>query len=181
MENQNLHHLSLFLDQAIYLLPEDTKVLNSQYYAEDLNESIVSEPTVLEEEEEKLELTYQGGFEKGILVVFEGKELEKELHDLLFNILNAVNCSLKDVALCSDMSLNLVAPDYLLNMSPNKIIVFGNIHHDIIGLKKKNYIILQEEGTEYLFADDLKTIAENKTLKRALWTELQILFNITNK
>ncbi|WP_009033747.1 hypothetical protein [Indibacter alkaliphilus] len=180
MESQNLHYLSLFLDQEIYLMPEDRDSLSKQADSQVLTESSV-EQIPEEEVEEKLELEYQGGFEKGILVVFEGKELEKEHHDLLFNILNAVNCSLKDVALCSDMSLNLVSPDYISNMAPNKVIIFGNIHHDIISLKKKDYSILQEEGTEYLFADGLKTISEDKNLKRALWTALQVLFNITGK
>lgn len=181
MEEQSLHHLSLFLDQDIYLFPEEKShiINNSLQHQEVAIEE--SSDDIAFEDEENTTLEYKGGFEKGILVIYAGKELEKELQDLLFKILNAVNCSLKDIALCSDMSLNLVNHDYLQEMNPNKIIVFGNIHHDLMATKKKNYKIQHEEDTEYLFADDLKQIAQEVSLKKALWSELQVLFNITSK
>lgn len=178
MENQSLYHLGMFLDQDIYLLPEEKSQILSK---SPQNEVELETESLAFDEEEAPVLEYEGGFEKGILVIFEGKELEKEFQDLLLKILNAVNCSLKDIALCSDMSLNLVNHDYLQEMNPNKIIVFGNIHHDLMGLKKKNYKIQHEEDTEYLFADDLKLIAQEVSLKKALWAELQVLFNITSK
>ncbi|PRY87182.1 hypothetical protein [Mongoliibacter ruber] len=178
MENQSLYHLGMFLDQDIYLLPEEKSQILSKSPQNEVE--LETESLALDEEEAPV-LEYEGGFEKGILVIFEGKELEKEFQDLLLKILNAVNCSLKDIALCSDMSLNLVNHDYLQEMNPNKIIVFGNIHHDLMGLKKKNYKIQHEEDTEYLFADDLKLIAQEVSLKKALWAELQVLFNITSK
>lgn len=180
MEDQNLHHLGMFLEQDIYLLPEDKKFIIENSYSIQASAE-ASSPELNTQEEESLTLEYEGGFEKGILVVYEGKSLAPQLQELLMKILNAVNCSLKDIALCSDMSLHLVDADYLQQLSPNKIIIFGDIHHDLMSLKKKNYTILHENDTEYLFADDLKLIADDVSLKKALWSELQVLFNITTR
>jgi hypothetical protein len=46
---------------------------------------------------------------------------------------------------------------------------------------KKTYEVHQEDEIEYLFADDLKQISESLDLRKALWKELQVLFNITKK
>lgn len=176
----SIHHLNFFLNEGLYIIPEEKNQLILT--AETKLES--EEPTGEEESigsDEVLELTYEGGFEKGVLVTYEGNELTHEHQELLFKILGAVGCSLKDIALTSSLVIEEVPMSSILAMNPNKIIVFGNIHHDILSRRKKLYEVLQEDDIEYLFADDLAQISTQVNLKKSLWSELQVLFNITKK
>ncbi|WP_373522621.1 hypothetical protein [Aquiflexum sp.] len=183
MENLSIHHLAMFMDSEIFILPEEKKIIldkkpNSLPYPEQNQElSLVEEDS----DNESLNLDYEGGFGKGVLIVYQGKTLDPNLHELLFKILNAVGCSLKDIALASSEAMESTSLTNVMSMNPNKIIVFGNFRHDIMMHKKSNYEIINYEGVEYLFADDLKILFENTNLKKSLWTELQVLFNITKK
>jgi hypothetical protein len=183
MENLSIHHLAMFMDSEIFILPEEEKIIiekksNSLPYPEQKQElSLVEEDS----DGGSVDLEYEGGFEKGVLVVYQGNSLSPELHALLFKILNAVGCSLKDIALASSDSLESTPLSDVMAMNPNKIILFGNFRHDIMIQKKSNYEIINHEGVEYLFADDLKILFENINLKKSLWNELQVLFNITQK
>lgn len=183
MENLSIHHLAMFMDSEIFILPEEKKFIvekkpNPLPYLEQRQElSLVEEDS----DNESVSLIYEGGFEKGVLVIYLGKSLDINLHEFLFKILNAVGCSLKDIALASSESLESTSLQGLMSMNPNKIILFGNLRHDIMMNKKSNYEIINQEGIEYLFADDLKILFENINLKKLLWNELQVLFNITQK
>lgn len=183
MEKLSIHHLAMFMDSEIFILPEEKKLIfdnqaSTLPYLEPKQElSIVEEAS----RNESLDLEYEGGFEKGVLVVYQGNSLDPDLHALLFKILNAVGCSLKDIALASSVSMESTTLPNVMAMNPNKIIVFGNFRHDIMMHKKTTYEIINEEGVEYLFADDLKILFENINLKKSLWSELQVLFNITKK
>jgi hypothetical protein len=172
MENMSIHHLGLFLDNEIYLLPEEKDQLLKAANSPALEEIPSSSET--ESEEEPISLLYEGGFEKGILVIYEGKTLESNLSEYLFKILGAVSCSLKDIALASSENTELTT-------MANKIIIFGKVRHDLMMSVRKTYEVHQEDEIEYLFADDLSQIAESLDLRKALWKALQILFNITKK
>ncbi|WP_373493407.1 hypothetical protein [Aquiflexum sp.] len=182
MENLSIHHLAMFMDSEIFILPEEKKFIvdkksNPLPYPEPKQElNLVEDP-----ENKSMSLDYEGGFGKGVLVVYQGQSLDPELHELLFKILNAVGCSLKDIALTSSESLESTSHQSVMAMNPNKMILFGNFRHDIMMHKKSNYEIINDEGVEYLFADDLKILFENINLKKLLWSELQVLFNITQK
>lgn len=183
MENLSIHHLAMFMDSEIFILPEEKIIVGEKksnplpYPETDQEISLVEEDSALE----SMGLEYEGGFGKGVLVVYQGKSLDPNLHELLFKILNAVGCSLKDIALASSAAFEATPLPNVMEMNPNKIILFGNLRHDIMMLKKASYEIINQDGVEYLFADDLKILFENINLKKALWNELQVLFNITKK
>ncbi|MCS4434600.1 hypothetical protein [Aquiflexum gelatinilyticum] len=179
MENLRIHDLGLILDNEIYLLPEETELLLAKRQNELLEENPIAQQE--EFEEEAVALEYEGGFEKGILVIYEGKSLESNLSDYLFKILGAVSCSPKDIALASSEKTEKTSMASISALNPNRIIVFGKVRHEIMMSVKKTYEVHQEDDIEYLFADDLKQISESLDLRKALWKELQVLFNITKK
>lgn len=178
MENMGIHELGLILDQEIYILPEEKNQLLTILMSSNLEENPISQE---EFEEEPVLLEYEGGFEKGILVIYEGKSLESSLSEYLFKILGAVACSLKDIALANSENTEMTAMASITALNPNKIIVFGKVRHEIMMSVKKSYEVHQEDEIEFLFADDLKQISESLDLRKSLWRELQVLFNITKK
>jgi hypothetical protein len=173
-----IHELGLILDQEIYILPEEKNQLLTILMSSNLEENPISQE---EFEEEPVLLEYEGGFEKGILVIYEGKSLESSLSDYLFKILGAVACSLKDIALANSENTEMTTMASITALNPNKIIVFGKVRHEIMMSVKKSYEVHQEDEIEFLFADDLKQISESLDLRKSLWRELQVLFNITKK
>lgn len=176
MEKSGLSHFGMYLDQEVFLLPEDQKNLLSAIEGQETVEELTTE-----EEPEYPTLSYEGNFEKGVLVVHLGEQLSQPLSSLLLKILDAVGCSLKDIALIGATALETVPIQSIYDMDPNKIIVFGSLRHELMSVKPGNYQIIQHGGIEYLFADDIKVIAEDQQLKRELWNELQVLFNIKKK
>lgn len=175
----SLHHLGLFLDADIVLLKEESQKLASSINDEKEDFSQLKEQEIRQElAEDDLELVYEGNFEKGVLVIYEGSHLEPALREFLFKILQAVNCSLKDVALSSSESVAEVPMPIIQAMSANKVVVFGKLQHDLMNSKKHPYEITQEEGVEYMFVDSVQEILDNQALKKTLWNKLQVLFNI---
>lgn len=183
MENLNIHHMAMFMPEDIYVISGENNLWKEETKKDIPHPENISLQTIDEEStfEEGVNLEYDGGFEKGVMIIYRGSSLSPDLQDLLFKILQAVGCSLKDVALVSSDALEASAKDAITSMNPSKIIVFGTVRNDIMGFHRSNYEIENEEGTEYLFADELKIISENKDLKKSLWNTLQVLFNITNK
>lgn len=184
MENHSIHDLGLFLDTEVYVIPEERKELIQnlvQQISSDGKNSVHQMDIQEATEEESIPLEFDGGFEKGVLIAHEGQALSPQLSDLLFKILNAVGCSLKDIALFSSPQIEAVDMETIQSLGPDKVIVFGNLKHELMGYKRKNYEIQMLEGVEYLFADELDAIQENKNLKVSLWTQLQALFNISKK
>lgn len=179
MEKMSIHDLGLILDDEIYLVTEERDQLLALEKPVTLETTSVSSQE--EFEEEHVQLAFEGGFEKGILVIYEGSSLESNLSEYLFKILGAVSCSLKDIALANSEDTELTSMASITALNPNKIIVFGKVRHEIMMSVKKTYEVHQEDEIEYLFADDLRQISENLDLRKALWKELQVLFNITKK
>ncbi len=176
----SLHHLGLFLDADIIIVKEEISTLTSTLQNNPEEESNMSIDSIESsvENEESIELVFEGKFEKGVLLVYEGSHLESKLREFLFKILNAVNCSVKDVALSSSESVEEIPMAVIQHMNPNKIIAFGKVRHRLMNYKKHAYEVHYEDGVEFLFADSLTEIYENVALKKALWEKLQVLFDI---
>lgn len=184
MENHSIHDLGLILNSELYVLPEERKQLIQKMAHEvsyDSDNSITDVNIQEGAEEKTMPLEFEGGFEKGVLIVHEGQALSPLISDLLFKILNAVGCSLKDIALFSNSQIEAFDLETIQSLGPEKVIVFGNLKHELIGYKRKNYEIQMIDGIEYLFVDELNAIHEDKNLKVSLWTQLQVLFNISKK
>jgi DNA polymerase III psi subunit len=187
MEPLNLHHLSLFLDQDLIIIPDDStkhllsEQLRARYSPINEEADISSEPSALEAEEEYreeiLKINYEGDFEKGVLIIYQGNHLEASYREFLMKILGAVGCSLKDVAMVSTNHIHELPSECISQLNPNKYLVFGSLNHPIMKLKTNNYEVISLEAA-YLFADPLEELSDNVQLKKKLWTGLQVLFNI---
>ena len=184
MEALNLQQLSLILDQNLVILPEDVeqylKAINikPEVTAVDrLPETSPQDMAAEEYVEEVNKLRYEGNFEKGILVVFQGNSLESSHREFLLKILGAVGCSLKDVALISTTHLLESPPESVNQLNPHKCLVFGSFNHPIMKFKSTTYETISGDAT-YFFADALEDLADSVQLKRNLWNGLQVLFQI---
>ncbi|EPR65993.1 hypothetical protein [Cyclobacterium qasimii] len=182
----NLKELSLFLTDELFVIKGEVNeklAVNKMASRLDLNTStdpiVASEPdlqpTAIEHDPEPI--PYEGGFQKSILVIYEGEELKESNRAFLLKVFSAVNLSLKDIALMSEHSLKGSNEDPLEQLNPDKLIIFGTIYHHLMRLKKDNYHITQE-SLDYFFADDLDGLEKNVSLKRKLWDTLQVFFNI---
>lgn len=196
MEEMDLSKLSLFMEEDLILIPEDAQELllanKFKSYTTDLplEEGMVNEPAenhtsqgeaINEEKEASLETTisYEGEFEKGLLVIYQGEQLDENLKVFLLKILGAVSHSLKDIALVSSNHISGLHPQAVNQMNPHKVLVFGRMSHPIIKLKEVSYEITSHQDVEYLFADDIPVIFDDESLKRKLWKSLQVFFNIS--
>ena len=190
MEKLNLHELSLLLDQDIVVIQEDARKhhlkdkLKAMHGPEQKDPPLLSAPEIPEKapvgdeyQEELLQFKYEGNFDKGVLVIYQGNNLEPSHREFLMKILGAVGCSLKDVALMSSDHVLELPSGGLGRLNPHKLLVFGSFNHELMKFKKVNYACTGEE-TVYFFADDLGDLADNIHLKKELWKGLQVLFNI---
>lgn len=185
MEVLNLQQLSLILDQELVILEEDIQttsaVENPQFKQERTNGdeiSLAQEPSVsYTKSKERDSLVYDGGFEKAILIVYQGSSLKSNEREFITNILGAVGCSIDDVALVSSSRLMAVPIESIGQLNPIKCLVFGEMDHPIMQHKISNYQITGDE-TNYFFADTLDDLLETVQLKRNLWNGLQVLFQI---
>lgn len=194
MEKITLSELATIITEEIYLLPEDRAKNSPIRSSEEVQskESSIQAPSTAksqetEESEEisavmepKLEpIKISGSFNQGILILHEEEELSGEIMTLLSNIINAVNHSMKDVGLVASSQLAGRSLEELYDLGAHKIVKFGRIRHGIDALPAPEYQVYTENETEFLFADALTSIQEDKALKGKLWKALQSLFNIT--
>lgn len=181
MEESTIHDLSLFMDSPIYLIEEEGEILLQSQLSSQKSEGRdqEKEDELVRVEPAMQELTFEGGFEKGVLVAYDTLMLNDELKELLFKILEAVGCSLKDIALCHAGILEEASMEQVEALNPAKVIVFGRFNHPLMHHKKEAYTVQMTEDTEYLFADTLEQINNDKALKKALWLALKTLFNVT--
>ncbi len=199
MENDSLESLSAFLEEPIFLLEEDQKSIAAALQvsigsevapAEVLNTSISSNENVatdtlrptdqeinLEAVEEPIPI--KGNFSKGILVIHEEANLNAEVMDMLVKMFNACGHSMSEVGLLAAETLENRSLEEFKALNAHVVLKFGRIKHPINQLPINSYEIHTEEETEYLFADALSSIAEDKGLKRQLWGALQLLFNLS--
>ena len=199
MENDSLESLSTFLEEPIFLLEEDQKSIAAALQvsvgseiapAEVLNTSISSRENVATDsltptdQEIKLEaveepIPIKGDFSKGILVIHEEANLNAEVMDMLVKMLNACGHSMSEVGLLAAENLENRSLEEFKALNAHVVLKFGRIKHPINQLPINPYEIHTEEETEYLFADALTSISEDKGLKRQLWGALQLLFNLS--
>ncbi|AWW29000.1 hypothetical protein DN752_01975 [Echinicola strongylocentroti] len=194
MEEMDIDKLGFFIEEDIFLIPEDAKeiLLADKFkdYSDDLPEdhstaseslSDGSSPEQAQPNEESgasVALTYEGDFEKSLLVIHQDSPLSEELKGFLLKILRAVSYSLKDIALVSASQVSSLPVNTVQQLNPHKILVFGSLNHPIIQQKENNYEISSDGEVEYLFADSLPVIFEDQNLKKNLWNSLQAFFNI---
>lgn len=199
MENDSLESLSVFLEEPIFLLEADRSTLAATLQdsavtdarlVEGLKatisstENIASDPITPTEQEVKLEpieapIPIKGNFSKGILVIHEEANLNAEVMDMLVKMLNACGHSMSEVGLLAAENLENRSLEEFKALNAHIVLKFGRIKHPINQLPINSYEIHTEEDTEYLFADALSSISEDKGLKRQLWGALQLLFNLS--
>jgi hypothetical protein len=199
MENDSLESLSAFLEEPIFLLEEDQKRIAATLQVSCGNEALpveeqrvaitssentdtdhlnpVNQITKLESVEEPILI--KGNFSKGILVIHEESILNAEVMDMLVKMLNACGHSMSEVGLLAAENLENRSLEEFKALNAHVVLKFGRIKHPINQLPISPYEIHTEEETEYLFADALTSISEDKGLKRQLWTALQLLFNLS--
>lgn len=204
MENDSLEALKSLIEEELYLIPEDKAGILDQIQRQDekLNSPQSMEPPVLKQvalsenttdrfdpnpnppltpEEPRSEpIGIRGEFSKGVLVLHEEAQLSPEVMDMLVKMINAVGHSMTEVGLVSSEQLESRSMEELLALNPHIVLKFGRIKHSINALPVHAYEIFSEHETEYLFADSLTVISEDKNLKKKLWTSLQVLFNINS-
>ena len=199
MENDSLESLQTFLEDSIFLLPEDQKKIEQSLFrtsesqvgnktevvekSADLNAE-TPEKSNLPEEVQSAPISdpiqVRGNFTKGILVVHEESSLNSEVMDMLVKMLNACGHSMTEVGLLAAESLENRSMEDFQALNAHVVLKFGRVKHPLNQLPVTPYEIHTEGETEYLFADALTSISEDKTLKRQLWTTLQLLFNLSS-
>lgn len=199
MENDSLESLSTFLEEPIFLLEEDQKKLalavqvsgrnDAMPAAENkadfsLSEDIANESLTATNQETSMvsveePIPIKGNFSKGILVIHEEANLNGEVMDMLVKMLHACGHSMSEVGLLAAENLENRSQEEFKALNAHVVLKFGRVKHPINQLPIHPYEIHTEEETEYLFADALTSISEDKGLKRQLWGALQLLFNLS--
>ena len=193
MENESLANLQSFIDEPLFLLPEDRRTLEAALFGTDTSpetsiekqeidlpnelEAIATAPSATDFTPEPL--IVQGNFTKGILILHEETKLNEEVMDMLVKMLNACGHSMNEVGMLSSEKIQNSSMEDFQGLNAHVVLKFGRIKHPVNNLPFAAYDIHTEGETEYLFADALSSIAEDKQLKRKLWTALQLLFNLS--
>lgn len=192
MEKITLSEFSKIYEEDLFLLPEDKAIFikaptkieatieasepNSEYSN---SAHVESAPVVEAEEQEPIPI--KGNFSNGILILHEEEVLTDEVMGMLVKMINAVGHSMSEIGLVSSISLEGRSMEDFQALNAHKVLKFGRVKHPINAVPAPEYQIYTDEETEYLFADSLTTISEDNSLKRKLWDNLQILFNIKSK
>lgn len=208
MENASLGELQTLIEEEIYLIPEDRKAILDQLEGK-ISEKIEIKPTakvippvqdqpqqepvsapVYEPQTESQTvveeplvepIAIRGNFSKGVLILHEEGELNAEVMDMLVKMINACGHSMIEVGLVASESLQGRSMEDFLSLNAHTVLKFGRIKHPINAMPAPAYEVFAENETEYLFADSLSMISEDKNLKKKLWTSLQVLFNLSSK
>ena len=190
MEKISLHELQFFLEEDLFLIPEDRQQLenSSSQVVQPTSESTPAEVQESKEvydspiiEEEKIEsepIQVKGSFSNGLLIVHEEEKLNAEVMDMLVKMINAVGKSMNEVGMVSSEILEGRSLEDFKALNAHTILKFGRISHPVNSVPAIPYEVYTDRETQYLFADSLSQIAEDKMMKRKLWNALQILFNI---
>lgn len=189
MENMSSQELQFIITEDLFLFREDlnTDAPKPEKPTEaNVSGSSVEEPKVEiqqtpvpEIEDKPAPIQVRGAYEKGILVLHEEAELPEQVMEMLVKMIGAVGHSMKSVGMLSSEQVEGRSLEELYELNPHIILKFGRIKHPVNAIPTNDYHIHQEAEVEYLFADALSTIAEDKVLKGKLWNTLKILFNIS--
>lgn len=198
-QDQDLTFLSFFLNEPIYLLPQDEQVFLSENNAPAENSAEVEVPSPRAQEvaevaddvpevENSLPVPEtEGQNRKGVMILFYNPEapgLEPSSVALLEKILKAVQLDMDDVALCNWALLEQQQAQHnnifesLQFIDCNKVIAFGDLPlaWSMSHFFKKYHITEDAHAKGLVQADDLTIIAQNRDLKVQLWESLQKLF-----
>ncbi len=181
----SIHQLCHFLTEELYLTKEDAEnaalPLGKQPLSAAPTSMAAPPPSVeLKKEEQEIEpIRIKGNFEKGVLITHEEEALKPEVMDMLVKMINAVGHSMNEVGMVSSSEMEGKTMENFTALNAHTVLKFGRIKHPLNAIPATPYEIYTADETEYLFADSLTTISEDKELKRKLWNTLQILFNIS--
>jgi hypothetical protein len=198
MEEMNIQQLQHILTEDLFLIKEEfqTKPVSGKSELKPIQEkpqnsipkavstsqsSIVQEPAAEDLVISKEPIPIRGNFENGVLILHEEEELPDEVMEMMVKMIQAVNHSMNEVGMISSKNLEGRTLEEFIDLNAHKVLKFGRIKHPINALPAIAYTIHTEEETEYLFADSLSVIAEDRDLKVKLWNSLKILFNISKK
>ena len=198
MEEMNIQQLQHILTEDLFLIkeeftagsvskkiaPQDPNTLVTaplQKKEPDPIQSIVQEPSAEDLVIAKDPIQIKGNFENGVLILHEEEELASEVMEMMVKMIQAVNHSMNEVGMISSKNLEGRSLEDFTDLNAHKVLKFGRIKHPINALPALEYSIYTEEETEFLFADSLTVIAEDRDLKVKLWNSLKILFNISKK
>ena len=198
MDTMSFEELSSFLQEDIFLIPEEKslyaegRVKEAPQVKEEREKLQTLEPTiaspkientpeqVIEEEIAPEPIQVRGNFTKGILVLHEESELLPEVMEMLVKMINACGHSMNEIGLLSSEALGNRSMEDFMALNAHTVLKFGRIKHPINAFPAQLYEIHSEEETEFLFADSLTVISEDRELKSKLWKSLKVLFNITS-
>jgi hypothetical protein len=199
MENASLEELKSLIEEELYLIPEDREAILAQlenspaetsevensvsmpaqtYQTESSAEAKAGPPIELEELTVE-PIPIRGDFSKGVLILHEEKELMPELMDMLTKMIKACGHSMSEVGIVSSAALENRSMAEFQNLNAHTVLKFGRIKHPVNGISSSRYEVFSDDETEYLFADSLSEISQDKNLKVKLWTSLQVLFNLS--
>jgi|TARA_R110002126_G_scaffold221314_2_gene366553 hypothetical protein len=198
MEEMNIQQLQYVLTEDLFLIKEEfeSKPLSRKSDPNPIQEkpqnsipkavspvesSIVQEPAAEDLVISKEPILIRGNFENGVLILHEEEELAHEVMEMMVKMIQAVNHSMNEVGMISSKNLEGRSLEEFMDLNAHKVLKFGRIKHPINALPAIEYAIHTEIETEYLFADSLSVIAEDRDLKVKLWNSLKILFNISKK
>ena len=119
-----------------------------------------------------------GNNKKGVIIFSLSKDTEKEI-PFLTKILAAVKLNLTDDVALFSLTQNqaISLAEVLKTQQATKVLVFGAFNKDIgIHLNYQPYQPIIFNNIQFLFADDLLAIMNEKSRKAALWAALQDLF-----
>lgn len=185
MENISIHHLQHFLTEDLFLLKEDMGIQQEvkeparSYLPKPAAKPDVPEEKIIVAEIKAEPIQVRGNFEKGVLILHEEESLKPEVMDMLVKMINAVGHSMNEVGLLASYSLEGRTMEDFKNLNAHTVLKFGRIKHPVNSIFTSLYEVYAEDETEYLSADALSVISEDKNLKKKLWTALQVLFNIS--
>ncbi|MDG1279384.1 MAG: hypothetical protein P8O16_19050 [Algoriphagus sp.] len=184
MEEINIQQLQHILTEDLFLIREEfdsatRNAINSQNG--DKNQKSKSSKSDEDFITTKEPIHYEGKFENGVLILHEEEKLAPEVMDMLVKMINAVNHSMNEVGMISSKSLEGRSLEEFMDLNAHRVLKFGRIKHPINALPALDYTVHTEDETEFLFADSLTVISEDRALKVKLWESLKILFNISKK
>lgn len=181
MENMSIHELQFVIPEELYFFKEDLDSSTPVSKVTPLPAANPAPKVEIETQPLPEPIPLRGSFTKGILIIHEEEDLRDEVMEMLVNLIKAIGHSMTEVGLVSSKILEGRSLEELYALNAQKVLKFGRIKHPINAMPASDYYIHMEGETEYLFADALSTIAEDRALKGKLWKILQVLFNISKK
>ena len=208
MENASLEELRSLIEEEIYLIAEDREVIEMQLTAntelpspveqkaphqssiDSANDGEIAskEPVLTNLSTEKAmkesvsePIPIRGNFSKGVLILHEEDALNTEVMEMLVKMIRACGHSMTEVGMAASSSLEGRSMEDFQDLNARTVLKFGRIKHPVNSISSTRYEVFSENETEYLFADSLSEISEDKNLKVKLWNSLQVLFNLSSK